>query len=318
MNEAARRSHGDPLHRNCFPVRCHQVTIEHVQNRREIEAVFKTAGIVPRKRFGQHFLIDGNLMRRLVDAADIQRGDCILEVGGGTGGLTDLLVRRADHVICVEVDRDMQALLAHRFQQHPGFILVRGDVLADKHRIVASVVERLASIAATGKQTVKLVSNLPYQAATPLVLNLLLDFPVVRRFCFTVQAEVGERILSPPGNKNYGPLSVLTHLLCDGGLLARLPPSVFWPRPKVDSVMIRLDVRDDSLIPDRSELRRFNLFVRRTFEHRRKMLRAALAYHVDAGFLETACPEVDFSRRPEQLDVEQWLVLFRAGERRVS
>jgi 16S rRNA (adenine1518-N6/adenine1519-N6)-dimethyltransferase len=318
MEQHRRASRGNPFQRIRFPVGWHRVTVEHVQTKREIEAVLMAAGIVPRKRFGQHFLVDGNLMRRLVDAADIQREDCVLEVGGGTGGLTDLLVLRAARVICVEVDRAMQAILAERFHHRPGFTLVRGDVLADKHRISEPVADLLASCSVSDGQTVKLVSNLPYQAATPLVLNLLLDFPAVRKYCFTVQAEVGERILSPPGNKNYGPLSVLMHLLCNGELLARLPPSVFWPRPQVDSVMIRLDVKGDSPLADRSELRRFSLFVRRTFDHRRKMLRAALAYHVDSGSLEAACPDVDFSRRPEQLDVEEWLVLFRAIDQRVQ
>jgi 16S rRNA (adenine1518-N6/adenine1519-N6)-dimethyltransferase len=147
--------------------------------------------------------------------------------------------------------------------------------------------------------------------ATPLILNLLLQFPRVRRYCFTVQAEVGERITAEPGGRDFGPLSILCQSLCTIATIARLRPQCFWPAPHVDSVMLRLDVRDHSLIP-REEIRAFADFVRGVFDHRRKQLRAALA-HAHPGLDPKKVPErTDLSRRPEQLAIDEWFTLYRA------
>ncbi len=280
--------------------------MEHVQTKLEINRLLAAAGVRPRKRFGQHFLVDGNLMRRLVASADLVAEDRVLEVGGGTGGLTDLLVGRVKQVHCVEIDRDLQDILAERFRHETGFSLIRGDVLDRKHALKREVVD---AIRARDPGDVKLVANLPYQIATPLVLNLLVDHPQVRRLCFTVQAEVGERIVSGPGCKAYGPVSILSQSLCRIERVARLSPSVFWPRPAVDSVMLRMDVTTTPL-PDRDDLRRFAAFVRGVFDHRRKTLRSALAYVVDEATRDAVCCEVDGSRRPESFPVDEWIDMF--------
>ncbi len=348
--------------------------VPQVQTKREIEALLEQAGLRPRKRFGQHFLIDGNLMRRLVESAEINSDDVILEVGPGTGGLTDLLVERAMHVICVEIDRDLFALLSERFQNQPNIELICSDVLDGKHHlnpIVATAIPRAANFSSrdpaskraanfssrglsdhvdpqsepqaqatggwegetpaeqrsgTSRATshspfprrdqggsvgrVKLVANLPYDVATPLLMNLMLDYPAVSRFCFTVQAEVGERIAAAVGSKIYGPLSIIAQNLCAVEQVARLGPSAFWPRPQVDSVMLRLDRREAPAIP-REHAKSFAAFVHGVFEHRRKTLRAALAYVVEADDRERICARVDSKLRPEQIGPTQWAQLFR-------
>ena len=285
------------------------MTVQHVQTKREIMDVLAAGGLRPRKRFGQNFLIDGNLMRRLADAAELSPDDRVLEVGPGTGGLTDLLVDRVDDLVCVEADRDLAGIIEDRFADRRGVRLIVGDVLERKHRLRGDVREAIDAPTHPGGG-VKLVANLPYQVATPLVMNLLLDHPAVRRLCFTVQREVGERITAPPGCKAYGPLSITTQALCRVQTIAKLSPEVFWPRPTVDSVMIRMDRRDDPpLSPD--EVHHFVTLVRGVFDHRRKTMRSAMKSVVEDEARERICGAFDATRRPESFSVAEWLAIHR-------
>lgn len=281
----------------------------HVQTKREIEGLLARAGLKPRHRFGQHFLIDGNLMRVLVRSAELSQADTVLEVGAGTGGLTDLLAAGAGRVIAVELDRDLFPLLQERFAEAKHVTLIHGDILESKHRLRTDVAESLQECARSGAP-VKLVANLPYQVATPLVMNLLTDFPAVRRLCFTVQAEVGERFVAEPNRKTYGPLSILSQSLCAIECVARLRPPAFWPQPSVDSVMLRMDLRDALPIPV-DALREFSSFIRRMFEHRRKKLGFALRGMLGAAESDQGIKGIDSSRRPETFTVVEWQVLFR-------
>lgn len=283
--------------------------VEHVQTKHEIEQRLASLGIRPRKRWGQHFLIDGNLMRRLVAAAELDPDDLVLEVGGGTGGLTDLLVGRARRVLCVEVDRDLLALLSDRFESVDNIVLVRGDILESKHRLRPDVAKAVHRYDGGSAGHVKLVANLPYQVATPLMMNLLIDYPEVRRLCFTVQAEVGDRITARPGCKDYGPLSIVSQLWCEIQTIARIPPQAFWPRPAVQSLMIRMDVRDRPLAKS-VELAEFARLLRGVFDHRRKTLRAALGYVVDEPTRARIGSAFDATRRPESFSVDEWVQIF--------
>lgn len=294
--------------------------LPHVQTKREIQAFLSAAGLQPRKRFGQHFLVDGNLMRRLVDAADIDGCDLVMEVGGGTGGLTDLLVSRAKQVLCVEVDTGLCEFLEQRFKDVNHFRLVRGDVLESKHRVASEVAERIREPGFTARPSastplanfvpVALVANLPYQIATPLLMDLLVGFPQVRRFCFTIQTEVGVRLQAAPNCKAYGPLAILAQALCSIVVVCKLPPHTFWPRPTVDSLMMRMDV-GRSPFSSFEQTARFATLVRGTFEHRRKTLRTALGYVLSDAARDHALANIDGRRRPESLSVDEWLALFR-------
>ncbi len=290
--------------------------VVHVQTKREIRALLERCGLRPQKRYGQHFLIDGNLMRRLAASAELGPADRVVEVGGGTGALTDLLAARAGHVICIEIDRGLFALLEDRFRDTPHVTLLCGDALESKHRLHPALAEALeahqpgeAGGREGGPSAVKLVANLPYQVATPLLMNLLIDYPQVRRLCFTVQSEVGERIASPPGGKTYGPLSILAQAHCEISILARLRPHTFWPPPTVDSVMMRMDVVRRPLT-DADRTKRFARFLRKVFDHRRKTLRTSLASFLDPETVDSLLAKVDGSRRPASLSVSEWLDLF--------
>jgi 16S rRNA (adenine1518-N6/adenine1519-N6)-dimethyltransferase len=289
---------------------------DHVQTKREIAARLESAGIRPRKKHGQHFLIDGNLMRRLAAAAEIAPTDVVLEVGPGTGGLTDLLLERAGRVIAVEIDRGLHDILRDRFAAAMAdrrLQLLHADVLEGKHHFVpefAALLVQLAEGAAPGR--VLLVANLPYGVATPVVMNLLVDYPWVKRLVFTVQAEVGDRFDAEPGTRAYGPLSILARLLCDIRVVARVPAQAFWPQPEVESVMLRLDVRGDApeTLRGRGGVHGFAGLLRRTFDHRRKTLRSALAYAVERDVRDRICAAIDGARRPESLTPAEWLELF--------
>ena len=276
----------------------------NVQTKREIADRLAAAGLRPRKRLGQHFLIDGNLMRGIVDAAELTSADCALEIGGGTGGLTDLLAARARQVICVELDGDLFVMLQDRFRDTPRVTLIRGDILESKGRLSPAVMDVVGQHASVGD--VKLVANLPYQVATPFVMNLLLDHPEVTRLVFTVQAEVGQRIMAGPNTKAYGPVSILSQLLCKVHMVSRLGPDAFWPRPAVDSVMLRMDV-GESPFEDRAHLAGFASFVRAAFGHRRKTLRKALSYVLEPEACDAVCRGVDATRRAESFAISEWL-----------
>ena len=289
------------------------MSVPHVQTKQEIKRLLADAGVRPRKRFGQNFLIDGNLMRRVAEVAELGPHDLVLEIGAGTGGLTDLLAAGAGSVICVEIDTVLFDVLTDRFQQVASVRLIQGDVLESKHRIRGDVGEAIRSFDDESGGAVKLVANLPYQVATPLVLNLLVDYPQVRRLVFTVQAEVGQRLVAQPGVKAYGPLAIIAQLTCDVATVARIGPQSFWPRPTIDSALLRLDRRDSDLIAAPS-LKAFATFVRAVFEHRRKTIRSALGYVVSEDIRDRVCQDIDATQRPESFAVAEWVAMFHAAQ----
>jgi len=282
--------------------------VQSVQTKRDIQALLASAGVRPRKRHGQNFLIDGNLMRQLAQSAELEPEDTVLEVGPGTGGLTDLLLPQAGHVIAIEVDTALHGVLARRYAEASNLTLLRGDVLRRKHQFHAELEGLLLGCGEQSKD-VKLVANLPYQVATPVVMNLLVQHPCVRRLCFTVQAEVGARILAGPGTKAYGPLSIITQSLCRVEQLARVPATAFWPIPKVESALLRLEVGPTPFAGP-EERAAFARLVRTTFDHRRKTLRSALSYVLEPAQIGRLTRHFDTSRRPEAFTVTEWQEIF--------
>lgn len=279
-----------------------------VQTRREIEAILNGAGIRPLKRFGQNFLIDGNLVRKLVAAAEIRADDVVLEVGPGTGTLTEELLAAAGHVVVVEIDKGLAGVCRDRFGANERFTLLHTDVLERKSAVAPAVLETLRSRRGQLGGRMMLVANLPYQAATPLVLDLLLGPDPVSPLCFTVQAEVADRLLAPPGTKDYGPIAIYAQALATTHRIARLGPQSFWPAPQVDSAMVRLDVQPGLELAAKTGLSRV---VHACFLHRRKTLRWSLRRLAgDAGVERVAADgRWSLDDRPEQLTVAQWCSL---------
>ncbi len=276
---------------------------------------FEAAGIRPHTRFGQNFLIDLNLQRVLLDAAQLEPCDVVLEVGTGTGSLTVLMAAEAAAVVTVEIDRQLFQLAGEELFGQPNVTMLCVDALKNKNRLNPAVLEAVDEhLAAESGRRLKLVANLPYNVATPIISNLLaLDAPP-RTMVVTIQKELAERIVAQPSTKDYGALSIWMQSQCRVEIVRTMPPTVFWPRPKVTSAIIRVTL-DDALrsrIPDRNF---FHSFVRSMFFHRRKFLRSEL---LSAFKKQLAKPEVDAvmaelglapTARSEELDVETVLRL---------
>ncbi len=170
----------------------------------DIKTLLASHGLHPKKRFGQNFLHDGNHMRRIMDAANMQAGELILEVGPGTGALSERLLEAGAHVLAVEIDPDMEPILRDRLSQFgERFQLHIGDVLASKHTLNPQVVELI------NDRPFKLIANLPYNIASPLLVNLAIDHLHMSTAIIMIQREVADRIIAKPGGKDYGPLSVI-------------------------------------------------------------------------------------------------------------
>jgi 16S rRNA (adenine1518-N6/adenine1519-N6)-dimethyltransferase len=237
---------------------------------------FEEAGIRPHTKFGQNFLIDLNLLRLLFESADVGPDDVVLEVGTGTGSLTALLAQRAASVVTVEVDPQMFQLAGEELHRFDNVVMLHLDALKNKNRLNAAVIEAVqAQLAAAPGRRFKLVANLPYNIATPILSNLLALEPPPLSMTATIQKELAERIVARPGCKDYSALSIWIQSQCRVEILRMLPPEAFWPRPKVSSAFVQI-VFDGALcgrIPDRKF---FQAFVRSMFLHRRKFLRSEL------------------------------------------
>jgi 16S rRNA (adenine1518-N6/adenine1519-N6)-dimethyltransferase len=281
----------------------------------EIRRLLAEANLAPQHRFGQHFLIDLNLMRKLVAAADLNPADTVLEVGPGTGSLTEVLLDCGVRVVAVEIDHGLQAILRGRLGGEPRFTLVQGDALGGKHRVNALILNILCAQPPRPGGAYKLVANLPYQIATPLLMDLLLAVPRFERLTCTIQREVGERLGGAPRTESYGLVSVVTQTLADLTPHAIVPPTAFWPRPEVESVMLTLRPRPPERV-EVADVPGFVAFVQRGFQQRRKMLRRLLRdWEESAALLAFQRAGVSPDARPEELSPGAWRALFAAVRR---
>jgi 16S rRNA (adenine1518-N6/adenine1519-N6)-dimethyltransferase len=275
------------------------------QTKHEIQTILAGAGTQPRHRFGQNFMIDQNLVRVVADAGMIEAGDVVIEVGPGTGTLTEELLVRGAKVLAVEIDRDLAGLLRERFADNVQFGLIEGDALASKHALNAELLAQLAAAQTAGCRA-KLVANLPYNIASPLIIELL--GVGVQLLAFTVQKEVAERLRAAAGSDAYGALSVVVQLMARVEVLRTLPPQAFWPAPKIESALVRL-TRDNRLGDNANA---FSRFVHRLFAARRKTLRKALAQIIEDPSAVLARLEIDSQLRPEVLTPDQFLQMYGA------
>ncbi|MFL2866069.1 MAG: 16S rRNA (adenine(1518)-N(6)/adenine(1519)-N(6))-dimethyltransferase RsmA [Pirellulaceae bacterium] len=235
------------------------------------------AGIRPVSKFGQNFLIDLNLVNMIADSASITEQDIVVEVGTGTGSLTGLIAQKARHVITVEIDQNLWQLAQEELSSFGNITFLQQDALRNKNNLSPVLLDTIRSEMAKAEGSrLKLVANLPYNIATPLITNLLtLDDIVPTSMTVTIQKELAERIIARPGTKEFGALSLWIQAQCHPEIVRLMSPKVFWPRPKVDSAIIHIETDFDkrSRIPD---LTYYHRFVRKLFIHRRKLLRGVL------------------------------------------
>jgi len=253
-----------------------------------------------------------NLMRLLIGAAHIKRDDVVLEVGCGTGSFTEGLAEAAGEVIAVECDNKLAAIAGEQLKSAPNVTIINADILENKNTIsheVAAVVEKTR--ARLGGRC-RLVANLPYNVAAPVMMNLTTGSLVADSMCVTVQKEVGDRMVAAPGSGNYGVLSVFMAATGEPQVMRRLKASVFWPRPEVESIMVRFRRQRDKVerIHDAGLFKEVvNLFM----GHRRKMLQACVKFaagqlgnvHDWHGIFARAF--VEPHRRGEELSADEYI-----------
>ena len=248
------------------------------------------------KSLGQNFVVDPNTIRKVVDVAEVGPDDHVLEIGAGAGSLTLELIRRARRVTAIEVDQRLRPLLDDTLRGATNVDLVFGDVLdAD-----------LRAIGAT-----KVVANLPYNIASQSVIKILQEAPDITTICVMTQREVGERLAAGPGSKIYGLTSVLVGFYADASVAARIPRSVFFPVPNVDSVLVAIR-RRAQLAADIEA--RYTEIARAAFGQRRKNIRNSLGALAPSSHIENAlrAASIPSDARPETLGVDAFIALARA------
>ncbi|MBI5723277.1 MAG: 16S rRNA (adenine(1518)-N(6)/adenine(1519)-N(6))-dimethyltransferase [Planctomycetes bacterium] len=314
-----------------------------MQTQTQIRQMLDSAGLAAQQRFGQCFLVDLNLMGKLLALADIKAGQTILEVGPGTGSLTEELLDRAGRVVAVEIDHGLARLLRDSLSGRTNLALIEGDAMAGKHRISPGVLAELGPRAC-------LVANLPYNIATPLIAECLVSswrasagrnatdpagggcaantrdekVCLFESLTFTVQREVADRLTARPGQGAYGPVSILASLM--GKIIPgpAVPPEAFWPAPKVSSRIMRIEF-DHQAAARVADLDSLMNLLNPAFSQRRKQI-GSLARRKTGGetagqfslALEKA--GVDPSCRPDAISPGQYLRMAGClpGDRNLS
>jgi 16S rRNA (adenine1518-N6/adenine1519-N6)-dimethyltransferase len=280
-----------------------------------LQALLGERRIRPKNKLGQNFLVDLNLLDVLLKAAEVSATDLAWEVGTGTGSLTARLAELAGAVVSVEIDPAFHQMARELLPERPNLRLILRDVLKGKNELASEVLATLDELATQFNCTQrKLIANLPYAVATPVIGNILVSGLPIDRLVVTVQWEIAERLMAPVGSSVYSSLAVFVQSVAEVELVRKLPPTVFWPRPLVDSaiVLIKPNASKRSLVGD---VPRFRVFLRNLYVHRRKNLRGALAgwptgrrekSDVDGKLAELGIPG---SIRAEDLDIAQHLRL---------
>jgi 16S rRNA (adenine1518-N6/adenine1519-N6)-dimethyltransferase len=273
---------------------------------------FRQVGLEPNKRHGQNFLIDLNLVRMIADTGDIQPNDAVLEIGTGTGSLTAMMAEKAGRVVTVEIDEHLHQLAKEELEPFHNVVMLRQDALRNKNNLSPTVLEPIRDWVQGGPgRGFKLVANLPYNVATPIISNLLMLAEPPTLISVTIQKELGERMMAQPSTKDYSALSIWVQALCDVTMVRVLPPTVFWPAPKVDSAIMRIEPipAKRAAIPN---LAFFHSFTRALFFHRRKFLRSviisAFKEQLNKVQVDAVLAEIPFYRatsRAEELTVAQ-------------
>lgn len=267
--------------------------------------VLRAYGLRPRKRWGQHFLVSRRALDRILEAAGLTPADAVLEVGAGLGTLTVALAQRAGRVIAVEIDPALLPPLSAAVGVFPNVAVVHADILrVDPEALLSG---------ATGPR--KIVANLPYNVASPLIVSLLERPLGLERMVMTVQREVAQRLAAGPGTKDYGALSVAVQFRAQAEIVGRIPPSGFFPSPDVESAIVRLVVRPAPPVQVTDEAAFFRV-VRAAFAQRRKTLRNTVAavLALPPAQVEAACREagIDPRRRGETLTLAEFAALTEA------
>lgn len=238
-----------------------------------LKQIFSSRGITLSKRFGQNFLIDQNTLLSIPEIADLKEDDVILEIGTGTGGLTRLLADRARYVFTVEVDKKLFELSSDILKLYKNIALINADILKTKHTLNQEVLSFVQNwLREHDQDSMKVISNLPYNISTPVIINLLESNLPVTLMVLMLQKEITERMAAVPGTREYGILSILVQLFSDVEIIKTLPPDVFWPKPEVHSAIVRIQINKEKYAGRISNYPFFKKIMYAIFTSRRKTL----------------------------------------------
>ena len=255
------------------------------------------------KSLGQNFLIDESVLTDIVEGAEVNNEDLVIEIGPGVGSLTAKLLCKAKRVVSIELDNDLIPILETELGEEPNFTLIHNDALkVDFNEIIGE------------EKSVKLVANLPYYVTTPIIARLLKEDYKFKSLTIMIQKEVAERIDAEPNCKEYGALSLMVQYYCNTKIIRRVPPSCFIPRPKVDSIVIRLDKLSEPRVNVKDEKLMFDI-IRNSFNMRRKTLWNGVKFlGLPKESLENAFEKanIDPKRRGETLTLEEFASLSDA------
>ena len=249
------------------------------------------------KSLGQNFLTDHSVLTDIVNGADVNEEDLVIEIGPGVGTLTAQILKRAKRVVAIELDNDLIPILMEELGDNQKFQLIHKDALkVDFNEIIGD------------EKSVKLVANLPYYVTTPIIARLLKENYKFKSLTIMIQKEVAERINAEPNCKEYGALSLLVQYYCNTSIVRNVPASCFMPRPKVDSIVIRLDRLDEPKVKVKDEKLFFDI-IRNSFNMRRKTLwNSTKSLGLPKEELENAYEKagIDPKRRGETLTIEEF------------
>ena len=264
---------------------------------------YKTQDLVKKYNFkfskslGQNFLIDHSVLSDIVEGAEVDENDLVIEIGPGVGSLTAKLIDKAKKVVSIELDNDLIPILEEELGHYENFSLIHKDALkVDFNEIIGD------------EKSVKLVANLPYYVTTPIIVRLLKEGYNFKSLTIMIQKEVAERIDAEPNCKDYGALSLLVQYYCNTRIVRNVPPQCFIPRPKVDSIVIRLDRLSKPKVEVKDEKLMFDI-IRNAFNMRRKTLWNGTKFlGLDKEKLEGAYEKagIDPKRRGETLTLEEF------------
>ena len=290
-----------------------QEKMEKLSNPQKTIEVIKKYDFAFQKKFGQNFLIDAHVLNKIIASADITKDDCVLEIGPGIGTMTQYLAEAAGKVVAVEIDRNLIPILSETLADYENVTVINEDVLKLD-------IAKLADEYNQGRP-IKVVANLPYYITTPIIMKLLEDGVEADSMTVMMQKEVADRMRAHPGTKAYGALSVAVQYYCEAEQVVNVPASCFVPQPKVDSAVLRLDMRTEPPVVLEDQDMFFRC-VKAGFGQRRKTLSNALmgVEHMtkEIAGASLAGAGIEPARRAETLDLAEFARLANEAAKRLA
>ena len=271
-----------------------------------VKEILSRYGFEFSKSLGQNFLIDGNIVRKIVEKANVTKEDYVLEIGPGIGTLTEELALNAKKVVAIELDKDLLPILDETLGKYENIEIIHGDILkVDLEKIIEEKLDN---------KPVKVVANLPYYVTTPIITKLLESNLNLDSIIVMVQKEVAERMEAKPGGKDYGSLSVFVNFFSIPEIIIKVPKTVFMPQPKIDSAVIKLNIKKD--LPDIDKDKFFKI-VKAAFSKRRKTLLNALStygFNIDKETIKETLEKLNIKPeiRAENLSVEDFIKISKS------